>query len=93
MPAAFWRASALTEELGEGDVMLVVGTSAAVAPACTLPYVAMSNGCRVIEVNLERCLEDEPLPPPRPLVVDPDHGPTDPRPFTVYGALSLTLTA
>ena len=53
----------------------------------------LPNGCRVIEVNLERCLEDEPLPPPRPLVVDPDHGPTDPRPFTVYGALSLTLTA
>ena len=66
MPAAFWRASALTEELGEGDVMLVVGTSAAVAPACTLPYVAMSNGCRVIEVNLERCPEDQPPPHPIP---------------------------
>ena len=63
MPSDFWRACAIVQELGPGDVMLVVGTSGAVAPACLLPFVAMSNGAFVVEVNLERCLADD-LPPP-----------------------------
>ena len=85
MPSAFWQANALVEELGPGDVLLCVGTSGLVAPACVLPYVAMSNGCEVIEVNLERCLADEIPPPPRPPIVDPDAGPVDARPFLQFG--------
>jgi NAD-dependent deacetylase len=59
MPAAFWTAASLIAELGPQDVLLCVGTSGMVAPANSLPYAAMSNGCHVIEVNLERCLADE----------------------------------
>lgn len=33
------------------DVMLVVGTSATVHPACDLPYRAMRRGAKVIEVR------------------------------------------
>lgn len=36
------------------DVMLVVGTSAMVAPASHLPGVAKQHGAQVIEINLER---------------------------------------
>lgn len=35
------------------DLMLVVGTSASIHPANDLPYTAMANGAKVIEVNLE----------------------------------------
>jgi NAD-dependent deacetylase len=38
----------------ECDVMLVVGTSAVVAPASHLPFIAKQNGAIVIEINLER---------------------------------------
>ena len=55
--------------------MLVVGTSCAVAPAGTLPYAALSNGCFVIEVNPERCLRDE-------VPIDPGD---DGRPVMTYG--------
>ena len=34
--------------------MLVIGTSAVVAPASHLPVVAKQNGARVVEINLER---------------------------------------
>jgi NAD-dependent deacetylase len=36
------------------DVMLVVGTSAVVAPASNLPFVAKQHGAVIVEVNLER---------------------------------------
>jgi NAD-dependent deacetylase len=36
------------------EVMLVIGTSAVVAPASYLPLVAKQNGARIIEINLER---------------------------------------
>lgn len=36
------------------DVMLVVGTSAVVAPAGHLPLVAKQHGAKIIEINLER---------------------------------------
>ena len=36
------------------DLMLVVGTSAVVAPASQLPWVAKQNGARIVEINLER---------------------------------------
>ncbi|UCE73177.1 MAG: NAD-dependent deacylase [Methanomassiliicoccales archaeon] len=37
----------------ECDVMMVVGTSALVAPAASLPYAAKKNHAYIIEVNLE----------------------------------------
>jgi NAD-dependent deacetylase len=33
--------------------MLVIGTSAVVAPACDMPVLAKNSGAKVIEVNLE----------------------------------------
>ena len=36
------------------DLMLVVGTSAVVHPAASLPTIAKSRGARLIEVNMER---------------------------------------
>ena len=35
------------------DVMLVVGTSAVVAPASSIPWIARRNGAMVAEINLE----------------------------------------
>jgi len=37
----------------ECDLMLVVGTSALVAPASLMPVLAIQSGARVIEINLE----------------------------------------
>jgi NAD-dependent deacetylase len=36
------------------DLMLVVGTSATVEPAASLPVIAKHNGARIIEINPER---------------------------------------
>jgi NAD-dependent deacetylase len=41
-------------ESGACRVMLVIGTSAVVQPAATLPYVAKEHGATVVEVNIER---------------------------------------
>ncbi|MGE5258072.1 MAG: SIR2 family NAD-dependent protein deacylase [Hyphomicrobiales bacterium] len=41
-------------ETGACRVMLVIGTSAAVQPAASLPHVAKEHGAAVIEVNIER---------------------------------------
>jgi NAD-dependent deacetylase len=38
----------------ECDLMVVVGTSAVVAPASHLPFIAKQNGAIIIEINLER---------------------------------------
>jgi NAD-dependent deacetylase len=35
------------------DVMLVIGTSAEVQPAATLPFIAKANGAAIIEINPE----------------------------------------
>lgn len=40
-------------EVRECDVMLVVGTSAQVEPAASLPYVAKSRGATIVEINPE----------------------------------------
>ena len=56
---AFWRAATLIDELGPRDVLLVIGTSCAVAPAGTLPYAALTRGGAGFEVNPERCLLDD----------------------------------
>jgi len=49
-PAVIGRAFA---ESGACDVMLVVGTSALVHPAASLPYHAASSGAKLIEINPE----------------------------------------
>jgi NAD-dependent deacetylase len=41
------------EEAGNCEVMLVVGTSAVVSPACDLPLIAKRAGATIVEVNLE----------------------------------------
>ena len=35
------------------DVMLVIGTSAMVQPASTMPFIAKDNGAVIIEINPE----------------------------------------
>jgi len=35
------------------DVMLVIGTSATVQPAATIPFISKQSGARVIEINTE----------------------------------------
>ncbi|KAJ8611171.1 hypothetical protein CTAYLR_003550 [Chrysophaeum taylorii] len=59
MPGAFFDALDLVHSLDDRDVLIVVGTSCSVAPAATLPYVAMKRGARVIELNLRRELASE----------------------------------
>lgn len=41
-------------ESGACRIMLVIGTSAVVQPAASLPYVAKEHGATVVEVNIER---------------------------------------
>jgi len=38
----------------KADVLLIIGTSAVVSPANTIPSIAKQNGAKVIEVNKER---------------------------------------
>lgn len=40
------------QEAASADVMLVIGTTGEVMPACALPMAARQNGARIIEVNL-----------------------------------------
>ncbi len=47
-PEAYSRAFEAAEKC---DLMLVVGTSASVAPASELPRIAKNNGARVLEIN------------------------------------------
>jgi NAD-dependent deacetylase len=41
------------EEAGKCALMLVIGTSAVVSPACDLPIIAKKNGAKIVEINLE----------------------------------------
>ncbi len=69
-PHVVWFGEALDREiLGQAfaaseacDIMLVIGTSAVVHPAATLPLMAARSGARVIEVN----------PEPTPLTMSAD---------------------
>jgi len=38
--------------------MLLVGTSAIVHPAASLPYLAIQNGAKIIEINIEKAFPD-----------------------------------
>lgn len=40
------------------NVMLLVGTSAIVYPAASLPYLAKQNGAQIIEINLENAFPE-----------------------------------
>ncbi len=49
-----WGANlAAKEEAEKCDLMLVIGTSAVVSPACDLPVIAKGSGAKIVEVNLE----------------------------------------
>lgn len=39
-------------------IMLLVGTSAIVQPAASLPYLAKQNGAKIIEINIENAFPD-----------------------------------
>ncbi|KAG4065898.1 hypothetical protein HA402_012576 [Bradysia odoriphaga] len=55
IPNREWmRAEFATRQLGSGDVMIIVGTSAQVYPAASLPEIAFERGATLIDVNLER---------------------------------------
>lgn len=41
--------------------MLIIGTSAVVQPAATLPFIARSQGARLIEINVEKAFPDATL--------------------------------
>ena len=41
------------EESKHCNVMLVIGTSAIVAPACDMPYIAKDHGAKIVEINME----------------------------------------
>ena len=41
------------EDGEKADVMIVVGSTGEVTPACNIPYMAKANGATVIEVNVE----------------------------------------
>ena len=45
----------------KADVMLIVGTSGQVMPACSLPYTAKEHGCKIIEVNPQKSAYTDPL--------------------------------
>jgi NAD-dependent deacetylase len=49
-PVALWRSQ---EAAARCDVMLVVGTSAVVQPAASMPVIAKEAGAVVIEINPE----------------------------------------
>jgi NAD-dependent deacetylase len=49
-PVALWRSQEVTARC---DVMLVVGTSALVQPAASMPIIAKKAGAVVIEINPE----------------------------------------
>ncbi len=40
------------------NAMLVIGTSAVVQPAASLPYLAQQNGAKIIEINIEKAFPD-----------------------------------
>ncbi|MCU0591986.1 MAG: NAD-dependent deacylase [Desulfobacterales bacterium] len=45
-------------ESGASGVMLVIGTSAMVQPAASLPFIAREHGAAVVEVNIEKAFSN-----------------------------------
>lgn len=61
LPNEEWmRAEFATRQLQSGDVMIVIGTSATVYPAASLPEIAVERGATLIDVNLVR-MQSAPL--------------------------------
>lgn len=55
LPVNQWmRAHSATQRLERDDVMIIVGTSAQVYPAASLPELAADRGATLIDVNLEK---------------------------------------
>jgi len=48
---AMWRAR---QAASDCDLMLVIGTSAIVQPACMMPVYAKQSGAKVVEINPDR---------------------------------------
>ncbi len=46
------------EESASCKIMLLVGTSAIVQPAASLPYLAKQNGAKIVEINIENAFPD-----------------------------------
>jgi NAD-dependent deacetylase len=46
------------QETVRSRVMLLIGTSAVVQPAASLPYLAKQNGAAVVEVNPEKAFDE-----------------------------------
>ena len=46
------------EESATCRIMLLVGTSAIVQPAASLPYLAIQNRAKIIEINIENAFHD-----------------------------------
>jgi NAD-dependent deacetylase len=46
------------EESASCRIMILVGTSAIVQPAASLPYLAKQNGAKIIEINIEKAFHD-----------------------------------
>lgn len=46
------------EEAASCRIILLVGTSAIVQPAASLPYLAKQNGAKIIEINIENAFPD-----------------------------------
>ena len=51
LPEATWRRAAIAA--GSSDLFLIVGTSALVEPAASLPLLGKQNGARLVEINLD----------------------------------------
>jgi len=49
LPAAEWKHATLSA--AHAEVFLVVGTSALVYPAASLPWTAKQSGARLVEIN------------------------------------------
>ena len=51
LPEAAWRRAAMAA--GSAELFLIVGTSALVEPAASLPLLGKQNGARLVEINLD----------------------------------------
>jgi NAD-dependent deacetylase len=53
LPQDFSDAHRLVSTMTKNDVMIIVGTSATVYPAASLPEIASRKGAKIFEINLQ----------------------------------------
>jgi NAD-dependent SIR2 family protein deacetylase len=53
LPQDFSDAHRLVSTMTKNDVMIIVGTSATVYPAASLPEIASRKGAKILEINLQ----------------------------------------